>query len=112
MYAVIDVLGSQVRIQAGDRIKVPRMKAESGEKVTLDRVLFVARDGEVRVGAPQLEGATVEATVVGHGKDEKVSVFKMKRRKGYRRKTGHRQQFTELQIGEISVLHEEAKDGA
>jgi large subunit ribosomal protein L21 len=50
--------------------------------------------------------------VVGHGKDEKVSVFKMKRRKGYRRKTGHRQQFTELQIGEISVLHEEAKDGA
>ena len=111
MYAVIDVLGSQVKIQEGDRIKVPRMKAESGEKVTLDRVLFVARGKEVHIGTPKLEGATVEATVVGHGKDKKIFVFKMKRRKGYRRKTGHRQQFTELQIEGISVQDEEAKDG-
>ena len=112
MYAVIDVLGSQVKIHEGDRIKVPRMKAESGEKVTLDSVLFVAQGQEVQVGTPQLEGATVEATVIGHGKDQKIFVFKMKRRKGYRKKTGHRQQFTELQIEGISFQDREANNGA
>ncbi len=103
MYAVVEIAGSQVKVREGDRIRVSRLKAEAGEKITLDRVLMVSQSGETRVGTPQVHGAAVEASVLGHGRDEKIIVFKMKRRKGYRRKNGHRQPFTELQIDGISV---------
>ena len=102
MYAVVDVAGSQVKVQEGDRIRVSRLAAEAGEKITLDRVLLVG-GAETRVGTPQVEGAAVEASVLGHGRAAKIIVFKMKRRKGYRRKNGHRQPFTELQIDKISA---------
>ena len=103
MYAVVDVGGSQVKVQEGDRIRVSLLKAEAGEKVTLDRVLLVSRDGETLVGSPRVANAAVDASVLRHGRDKKIIVFKMKRRKGYRRKNGHRQPFTELQIDGISV---------
>ena len=103
MYAVVDVAGSQVKVQEGDRIRVSRLSAEAGEKITLDNVLLIGGDGETRIGAPQVEGAAVEAQVLGHDRGQKVIIFKMKRRKGYRRKNGHRQPFTELQIEKITA---------
>ncbi len=102
MYAVVDIAGSQVKVQEGDRIRVPHLGSEAGEVVTLDRVLLVTQDGETRVGTPHVAGAAVEASVLGHGRGDKVIVFKMKRRKGYRKKNGHRQSFTELQVDKIS----------
>ena len=117
MYAVVDIAGSQVKVQEGDRIRVSRLKAEAGEKITLDRVLMVSQGEETRIGTPRIDGAAVEASVMGHGQDKKVVVFKMKRRKGYRRKRGHRQPFTELRIDGISVgapseAPEETENGA
>ena len=103
MYAVIDVGGSQVRVQQGDRIRVNRMEVEPGDKVTLDRVLLLSSDSETKIGTPSVEGAKVEASVIDNGRDKKIIVFKMKRRKGYRRRNGHRQPFTELQIDSISA---------
>ena len=102
MYAVVDVAGSQYKVQEGDRIRVSRLGAEAGEKLTLDRVLLVGGE-DTRVGTPQVDGASVEASVLGHGRADKVVVFKMKRRKGYRRKNGHRQPYTEIQIDKISA---------
>ena len=103
MYAVVEVAGSQVKVQEGDRIRVSRLESEPGEKITLDRVLLVVGDDETRIGAPRVEGATVEASVVSHGKADKVKVFKMKRRKGYRKTLGHRQPYTDLRIESISA---------
>lgn len=103
MYAVVEVAGQQVRVQEGDRIRVSRLNAGAGEKITLDHVLLLGQDQDVQVGTPRVEGAAVEASVLGHGKDKKVVVFKMKRRKGYRRKNGHRQPFTELQVDGITA---------
>ncbi len=102
MYAVVDVAGSQVKVQEGDLIQVSKLSEEAGEKVTLDQVLLLSEDGNTQIGSPHVEGAKVEASVVGHGRSDKVIVFKMKRRKGYRKKNGHRQPFTELQIDKIS----------
>ncbi|MCZ6635511.1 MAG: 50S ribosomal protein L21 [bacterium] len=103
MYAVVDVAGSQIKVQEGDRIRVSRLSAETGETVTFDNVLLLGGDGETKIGAPKIDGAHVEASVLGHGRGKKVIVFKMKRRKGYRRKNGHRQPFTEIQIDKISA---------
>ena len=103
MYAVVEVSGSQYRVEQGDQIRVARMDAEAGEKVTLDRVLLVSEEGSTQIGTPRVENASVDASVLGHGKDKKVIVFKMKRRKGYRRKNGHRQPYTDLQIDTIAV---------
>ena len=103
MYAVVDVAGSQIKVQEGDRIRVSRLSAETGETVTFDNVLLLGGDGETKIGAPKIDGASVEASVLGHGRDKKVIIFKMKRRKGYRRKNGHRQPFTEIQIDKISA---------
>jgi large subunit ribosomal protein L21 len=102
MYAVVDVAGSQYKVQEGDHIRVSRISSEAGEKLTFDNVLLIGGE-ETRIGTPQVEGAAVEASVLGHGREAKVIVFKMKRRKGYRRKNGHRQGYTELQIDKISA---------
>lgn len=103
MYAVVDVAGSQYKVQEGDRIRVSRLGSEAGEKLTFDNVLMIGGNDAPKVGAPKVEGAAVEASVLGHGRESKVLVFKMKRRKGYRRKNGHRQPYTELQIDKISA---------
>jgi large subunit ribosomal protein L21 len=103
MYAIFRALGKQFRAEKGQVLRLPRMQEAPGTKVTFDEVLL-ASDGEtVKAGAPLVKGAKVVAEVLGEGKDEKLYVFKFKRRKGYRRKTGHRQHFTEVRVTDLTV---------
>ncbi|MGQ0814939.1 MAG: 50S ribosomal protein L21 [Gemmatimonadota bacterium] len=101
MYAIIRSGGKQFRAEPGKTIKVPALNAEPGDQVTFDDVLVTGDGDDVKVGAPTVSGAVVTGEVVKHGKDKKVIIFKWKRRKNYRRKQGHRQDFTEVRIGEI-----------
>lgn len=101
MFAVVETGGKQYKVAVGDKVKVEKLAAEAGDSVSLDRVLMIADGGNVSVGAPVLEGHAVEARVLSHGRGEKIRIFKMKRRKGYRRNQGHRQAFTELEITSI-----------
>jgi large subunit ribosomal protein L21 len=98
MYAVIQSGGKQYRVATGDVIQVEKLEVAAGETVNIDQVLMVSDDQGVRVGTPVLSGATVTATVKSHGRDDKIKVFKMRRRKHYRKTTGHRQYYTELEI--------------
>lgn len=100
MYAIVRTGGKQYRVAAGDTIHVERLEAPVGEQVTLDEVLLVGGD-ETRVGAPRVEGASVVGSVLEHGRDQKVRVFKSKRRKQYRRTRGHRQGYTAIKIEEV-----------
>lgn len=84
-------------------IRIPTLEAEPGDKVEFDEVLLAERDGEIHVGAPALKGASVAAEVVAHGRGDKIIVYKMKRRKGYRKKQGHRQGYTDIRIVDITV---------
>lgn len=101
MYAVVEIAGKQFKVAPSEKVKVPRLKAEVGQEVNFDKVLLVSDNGTVKVGNPTVEGTKVEAKVLSHGKDEKVIVFKKKRRKGYRVKRGHRQGYTEVEITSI-----------
>ncbi len=101
MYAVFRTGGKQFRAQPGERLKVPSLAVDTGATVTFDDVLLLSDGEDVKVGHPTLDGATVKAEVMAHGRGKKVIVFKRKRRKGYRRKQGHRQNYTEIQVGEI-----------
>ena len=103
MYAVFKTGGKQFRAEPGTRLKVPSLKAEEGDTVTFDEVLLTGDGEKVKVGAPTVKGASVKAEVVGHGRTRKIIVFKRKRRKGYRKKQGHRQGFTEIQVNDIVV---------
>jgi large subunit ribosomal protein L21 len=103
MYAIFRALGKQFRAEKGKTIRLPLMDAEAGSKVTFDEVLL-SSDGEtIRAGTPLVSGARVEAEVVGQGKEPKIYVFKFKRRKNYRRKTGHRQKYTEVRITDVTL---------
>ena len=98
MYAIFRAAGKQFRAETGKTLRLPRLAAEPGTKLRFDEVLL-ASDGEtVRAGTPLVKGASVTAEVVGEGKEPKIYVFKFKRRKNYRRKTGHRQHFTEVRV--------------
>lgn len=101
MYAVIKTGGKQYRVSPGEKIKVEQLPVAVGGQVKLD-VLLIADGDKVSIGSPLL-GATVQATVVAHGRHEKVGIFKMRRRKHYQRHGGHRQNYTEIQIGAISA---------
>jgi len=101
MYAVFRTSGKQFRAEPGLRIKLPSFAAEAGEKVTFGDVLLVSDGDAVTVGQPTVKGATVTAEVLRHGRGKKITVFKRKRRKQYRKKQGHRQGFTEIQVAEI-----------
>ena len=103
MYAVIETGGKQYKVSEGDVIFVEKLGVEEGETVTFDKVLVVADGEDVKFGAPVVEGAKVEAKVVKNGKAKKIYVFKMKRKKNYRRKKGHRQPFTKVEISKISL---------
>jgi len=103
MYAVFRTGGKQFRAEPGKKIRVPTMEVEPGDSVTFDDVLLASDGKDVQVGAPTVDGVTVKAEVVRHGRDKKIIVFKRKRRKGYRRKQGHRQGFTEIRVDEILV---------
>lgn len=102
MYAVFRTGGKQFRAEPGARLQVPTLDAEAGDTVVFDEVLLAADGGEIAVGSPVVEGASVKAEVIGHGRTRKVIVFKRKRRKGYRKKQGHRQGYTEIRIEEIA----------
>ncbi|HMN19866.1 MAG TPA: 50S ribosomal protein L21 [Ottowia sp.] len=101
MYAVIKTGGKQYRVAAGEKIKIEQIAADVGQEITLDQVLAVGNGAELRVGAPLVDGATVVARVLAHGKHDKVRIFKLRRRKHYQKRQGHRQGYTELEIGTI-----------
>jgi large subunit ribosomal protein L21 len=102
MFAVIKTGGKQYRVAAGDKLKVEKLPGDVGSEVLLDQVLMVGEGAAIKVGAPLVAGAAVRATVVGHGKADKVTIFKLRRRKHYKKSQGHRQQYTEIQITGIS----------
>jgi large subunit ribosomal protein L21 len=102
MYAVIKTGGKQYRVAAGDKLKVETLPAEVGEQVTISEVLAVAEGSDVRLGTPFVAGAAVVATVLAHGRHDKLTIFKMRRRKHFQKHAGHRQDFTELRIDSIS----------
>jgi len=101
MYAVLETGGKQYRVAAGDTLEIERLGAEAGKPVTFDRVLLVNRDGKLAVGTPTVSGASIEAEVVAHKRGEHKLTFKMKRRKGYHKTIGHRQELTVIKIKEI-----------
>lgn len=103
MYAVITTGGKQYKVATGEKIKVELIAAEVGQEIVIDQVLALGEGADLKVGAPMLAGATVRATVVAHGKHDKIRIFKMRRRKHYQRHGGHRQNYTELQIGALSA---------
>ena len=102
MYAVIKTGGKQYKVAAGDKIKVEQMPADIGAEITIDQVLAVGSGEQLAVGAPLVAGATVSATVLGHGRHDKVRIFKMRRRKHYQKRQGHRQNYTELFVSRIA----------
>ena len=102
MYAIVNIKGQQVKVEEGVELYVNRIDAEQGDQLAFDEVLLVDNDGSVEVGTPHLK-AKVQATVLDHVKGDKVIVFKKKRRKGYRVKNGHRQQYTKIKIDSIQA---------
>ena len=103
MYAVIETGSKQYRVTAGDTLEVERLASEAGQTFTFDRVLLVSNDGKVSLGAPVVKDATVTADIVEHKRGPKTIAFKMKRRKGYHKSIGHRQELTVLKVKEIKV---------
>ncbi|MDC0127174.1 50S ribosomal protein L21 [Methylophilaceae bacterium] len=103
MYAVIKTGGKQFKVAEGDTLKVEKLAAEVGKAFNLNSVLTLVDDDKVTIGTPIVKGASVGATVISHGKGDKIKIFKMNRRKGYRKSQGHRQTFTEIKIEKIVV---------
>jgi large subunit ribosomal protein L21 len=101
MYAVVETGGKQYRVASGDKLEVEKLPVEAGQPFSIDKVLLVNNDGTVTLGAPTVEGASVDVNVLEHKKDDKVVIFKMRRRKGFRKKKGHRQQVTVIEIKDI-----------
>ena len=102
MYAVIVTGGKQYRVAVGDILRVEKLSADAGASLNLDQVLMVADGDDIRLGGPVLGGASVTATVKGHGRGDKIRIFKMRRRKHYRKHAGHRQDYTEIEITGIN----------
>lgn len=102
MFAVVDIAGFQEKVQVGDTLNVPLQDAEESKTVTFGNVLMLVKDGgDMVLGAPFVDGASVEAKVIGHGRDKKIRVFKMRRRKRYMRTKGHRQHHTTIEVTAI-----------
>jgi len=103
MYAVIKTGGKQYRIAAGQKLKIEQIPADIGQEITLDQVLSVGEGEQIQIGAPILTGAVVKATVLAQGRHDKVKIFKMRRRKHYQKRQGHRQNYTEIRIESITA---------
>ncbi len=103
MYAIIESCGKQYKVAEGDVVFFEKLDAEEGKKVTFDKVILVSEEGKVQVGNPYVKGVKVEGKVVSHGKGKKIIVFKMKPKKNYRRKQGHRQPYTKVEITSIKT---------
>jgi large subunit ribosomal protein L21 len=102
MYAVVKTGGKQYRVSAGEKLRIERLAADVGQEIVLDQVLLVADGEALRMGAPLVSGAKVKAKVLNHGRGEKIRIFKLNRRKHYRKSQGHRQNYTEIEILGIS----------
>ena len=102
MYAIVDILGKQFKVTQDQYVYAPKMQGEEGASVEFDKVLLVDNDGKVEVGTPLIKGVKVSGKILEHVKDDKVIVFKKKRRKGYKVRNGHRQDFTKVLIEKIS----------
>jgi len=98
MYAVVKTGGKQYRVSTGEKLRIEQIGAEVGQEIVLDQVLLVADGEALKMGAPLVSGATVKARVLSHGRGDKVHIFKMRRRKHYRKSQGHRQNYTEIEI--------------
>lgn len=103
MYAIIEACGRQYKVQEGDVVLVDLLDMEQGDTVTFDKVLAVSKEGRIEFGTPYVADANVQAKVMEHGKGKKIIVFKYKPKKGYRRKQGHRQPYTRIQIEKINA---------
>src|SRR5690606_35324251 len=103
MYAIVVIAGQQFKVSKDQKVYVHRLDSEEGSNISFDKVLLVDDNGSITLGAPAVEGASVEAKVLQHLKGDKVIVFKKKRRKGYKKKNGHRQSLTQIQISGISL---------
>ena len=101
MYAIIETGGKQYKVTEGDTLFIEKLEAEAGAAITFDKVLAVLNDGSATFGAPVVEGASVDATVVKNGKGKKIRIFKYTPKKGYRKRQGHRQPYTKVQINAI-----------
>ena len=102
MFAIVSIAGQQFKVEEGQEVFVHRLAAEEGDSISFDSVHLVDNGGKVTIGEPNVKGASVKASVINHVKGDKVIVFKKKRRKGYRVKKGHRQQFTQIKIDSIA----------
>ena len=103
MYAIINISGKQYKATSGARLRVPKQNGETGTQLTFDKVLLINDGKNTEVGEPILKGASVTGTIIEHGRNKKILVYKKKRRKGYQRKNGHRQWFTEIEFGTIKA---------
>ena len=103
MYAVIKTGGKQYRIASGEKLKIEQIPADIGQEITLDQVLSVGEGDQLKIGTPLVNGAVVKATVLAQGRHDKVKIFKMRRRKHYQKRQGHRQNYTEILIGDIAA---------
>ena len=112
MYAIIESCGKQYKVAEGDVVFFEKLDAEEGKKVTFDKVILVSEEGKVQVGNPYVKGIKVEGKVVSHGKGKKIIVFKMKAKKNYRRKQGHRQPYTKVEITSIKTAAKKAETKA
>ena len=109
MYAIIESCGRQYKVAEGDVVFFEKLEAEEGKKVTFDNVILVSDNGKVQVGNPYVKGVKVEGKVISHGKGKKIIVFKMKPKKNYRRKQGHRQPYTKVEITSIKTAVKKAE---
>jgi len=112
MYAIVNISGKQFKATEGARVRIPLQTGDAGAKLTFDNVLLVHDGSSTQIGAPTVVGATVTATVVDHGREKKILIYKKKRRKGYQRKNGHRQWFTEIEIQKIQATATKTKKPA
>ena len=103
MYVIVEIAGQQFKAEKGRKLYVHRLQGDEGSSLSFDKVLLTDNDGQVKIGTPVVEGAVVNATILKHLKDDKVIVFKKRRRKGYQVKNGHRQYLTQIQIDEIKA---------
>ena len=110
MYAIIESCGKQYKVAEGDIVFFEKLDAEEGKQVTFDHVIFVSNEGNVQIGNPYVKGIKVEGKVVSHGKAKKIIVFKMKAKKNYRRKQGHRQPYTKVEITSIKAENKKATE--
>ena len=103
MFAIVDIAGFQEKVEKGSKLRVPTLKCEEGKTMKISEVLFIEDGGKITVGEPHGKGASVELKVFAHGRDDKILVRKMKRRKRYRRLQGHRQGYTEVEVTKVSI---------